>query len=1354
MPRSRLKLAVPFVGKDVPSAASEFAHPDVTIGVTVLAYRLSGLRREDFDELTDVLTAEFSREIGPARERPSSRRHELWVRAAGGSIRGLDDAGENTVVQLKFLQKSNDEQMDKLFALWRTEPLVVHHYLETLVFPTHMRSQRLKISASGQSIGGDMLFDQRVGFSGTPSDLLPFELGHCEYEQGDDGKMLATVLDETICSTEHVPQGWTVDYLLDLASGGERAHALIDTGALVTGRTNKQVAVELLKRGLPWCDGVVYLDDDDKKQVLVRATMRAMPEEQCGVPLERRFAFYDQVHTTGTDIRHVANATAIVTLGKDMVWRDYAQGCYRMRGIAAGQRIRVVVIPEVQRLIKSEVPSAGDFTPLGEIVAWLIINSLRAEQLQWSMLCAQNIGNVYRKDAFNVLMAEDVEQEIHSASSRSSPQRAPRRALQVFEEPIDFSLEATVPDPVPFEERLRALLETHSEFATRPEQQEIAATVLHQVERYTLKDKRGDGAKRLDTEQEREQEQEQEKEVRARKDQSVEVEKFVEREYSRNEEAPRPWPLRWLLERPGDEEHPFYPLSKFALRHHEGLEFPSQLLLSRNYFRREWTGLRRLKNVVMVMEWAPDGGRLRHPRDDMTDQQKLALNRAHSLFCGGSDGALDRTSLRDAVDVVEEVEKFRSDDDLDALIAEFGDGRKLVDQDGFARLVASGTLTPEHDGRYWVALSLAEAETLRRALHVRKDLVLTRRQNSTPLVALRYSPSNVVLDASGAWQKEGSGSTPSETAIAHNAFRFFDGDVHFSEPALHALVRALRRAPPRRRERFFLATIGARRRLERSPRMAPLGRAFAVDDEYALIARRAMAVFLRTSIKNRGLTCWQAFVAFDDSNTGVVTPAELYGALRYFGAAEFITADDVIDFFALAAPDDQVNDETCASMTFRAFLDALRVEEDDNDSEVTTDHLQLKVEPYGGDEVRDAVMRRRRAAIEEAASERARAAARADEVDRRTYDDELLEAERKHGKHGVNPRVMEFEDHTKTVFSFGHERRPLRCTIAADDTTKGSHRFIPLDFERVSRRPVPPLRCVCGHTLRPYDSMWERCSRCKPRDRRGVVRLCGRCYSRVCDRCVSAHERDVLKKRADPTGRPTFLRLAQGTSVTVQIPAKAFNSVKGSYAIHLEIKIDRPPTTPAALIRLGGPLTIYVDHGGRILVGSRGHTLDTARLGFNKWTVLTFNVDCETGFVSAYVQGRRATQFKVGEKDDLRLGRHLACFAGEKLADARGGSCRQIILLSHLLTDVNQSSAFAVLAENPELIHCATRIQALARARSTRSDLLTKGIPSCPCSCSCPTTTKSASEHDDVLSPGEEESGSSSESESDESGGA
>ena len=88
-PRSRLALAVPFIGKDVPAKSAEFAHPDITLGLTVMAYRYSGLREGDFSDLVDALTSEFAHEIGPARERASSLRYEAWVDAADGTVRGV-----------------------------------------------------------------------------------------------------------------------------------------------------------------------------------------------------------------------------------------------------------------------------------------------------------------------------------------------------------------------------------------------------------------------------------------------------------------------------------------------------------------------------------------------------------------------------------------------------------------------------------------------------------------------------------------------------------------------------------------------------------------------------------------------------------------------------------------------------------------------------------------------------------------------------------------------------------------------------------------------------------------------------------------------------------------------------------------------------------------------------------------------------------------------------------------------------------------------------------------------------------------------------------------------------------------
>ena len=89
MPRSRLKLAVPFLGKDVPSTSSEFAHPDVIVGLTIMAYRYSGLRETDFTTIMDALTSEFVNDIGPAKERHSNVRYNEWVLRSGGMIRGF-----------------------------------------------------------------------------------------------------------------------------------------------------------------------------------------------------------------------------------------------------------------------------------------------------------------------------------------------------------------------------------------------------------------------------------------------------------------------------------------------------------------------------------------------------------------------------------------------------------------------------------------------------------------------------------------------------------------------------------------------------------------------------------------------------------------------------------------------------------------------------------------------------------------------------------------------------------------------------------------------------------------------------------------------------------------------------------------------------------------------------------------------------------------------------------------------------------------------------------------------------------------------------------------------------------------
>jgi len=42
---------------------------------------------------------------------------------------------------------------------------------------------------------------------------------------------------------------------------------------------------------------------------------------------------------------------------------------------------------------------------LVNVTAWLVVNSMRSERIQFNQLCIQNVSNVWRKKAFKTLLA-------------------------------------------------------------------------------------------------------------------------------------------------------------------------------------------------------------------------------------------------------------------------------------------------------------------------------------------------------------------------------------------------------------------------------------------------------------------------------------------------------------------------------------------------------------------------------------------------------------------------------------------------------------------------------------------------------------------------------------------------------------------------------------------------------------------------------------------------------------------------------------------------------------------------------------------------------------------------------------
>ena len=402
--RNRQLLSVPFVGKDVPSQSSEFSHPDVLIGLTIFAYRYEGVRIGDIKTLIKHLKHRLSLEPGIISTRPCNIMFEDWLNRARCSL-----SSNVKILPLDVLQIEDTYQMNALCNLLGKRPEVIEYYLDKIVFPLTMHHQPIKLQASGQDLGSNMIFGMRMGFSGTPSDCLPRSLRPCHYEPGSEAKIIETLTLPEVVTVEILPS-WDVRSLIEHITQ-QSFNALIDAGALITGMNNEQVARTLLSVGLPHMAGCVFLDDLDRKMIVDRTASKPIPLNRSGVPIHKRFSFYDQVHTTGMDIQQSINSRAVLLLGKDMTLRDYAQACWRMRGLGRGQSVHVIVVQEVYALIQS-VSSSGDL--LQDIINWLTLNSIKSEHLQHIQLCQQDIAHNWRKKALDDLMAVSSEYFINT----------------------------------------------------------------------------------------------------------------------------------------------------------------------------------------------------------------------------------------------------------------------------------------------------------------------------------------------------------------------------------------------------------------------------------------------------------------------------------------------------------------------------------------------------------------------------------------------------------------------------------------------------------------------------------------------------------------------------------------------------------------------------------------------------------------------------------------------------------------------------------------------------------------------------------------------------------------------------
>ena len=490
--------------------------------------------------------------------------------------------------------------------------------------------------------------------------------------------------------------------------------------------------------------------------------------------------------------------------------------------------------------------------------------------------------------------------------------------------------------------------------------------------------------------------------------------------------------------------------------------------------------------------------------------------------------------------------------------------------------------------------------------------------------------------------------------------------------------------------------------------------------QWIALKQKAQALFVVEALKARKVTLWEAFTAFDFDNNGILSPSEFYGALNWLGVPD-LTAEDVVDFI------ESIDKNRDGMIDYKEYTDMLKgaeetevVEHDACEDSATVERAPLpKIEPYGAEELREIMVRRKQAELARLREERLRRQAYKDTLDMKVFEEELEASKQRIG--GANPvlttaivgiadatldsSVVEAST-TLTNFKFYSNQLPLRCSIS------GKSSFLPIFCGTAADRPVKVLGCPKKHALSSYSYYWQTCTICK---KQNTAWACWQCNYFVCALCFDSDKKAKEQEKRDPSKNPTFFRCANGSTMTIQIPAGGgANASTGEYTISLEARFEKLPAKGnlQSLLRFSTADTIQTRrvHKTNVFLDSQGSVVGRADLTAakdessaavikpGKWVVISVVVRPKAGLLTSFINGRLCYESVGLDASDLQLQHKIVIFGGGKQAHSRGGDIRSFHIHGAALSGAGVMAAFVAVANaSPSLGGRITRVQACFR---------------------------------------------------------
>lgn len=230
-------------------------------------------------------------------------------------------------------------------------------------------------------------------------------------------------------------------------------------------------------------------------------------------------------------------------------------------------------------------------------------------------------------------------------------------------------------------------------------------------------------------------------------------------------------------------------------------------------------------------------------------------------------------------------------------------------------------LFKRQDGRFYVLLCLDEAEHLRSVLHQMKGKCLTSgslllnanivsalSQSTGPSMGQTMATMWCLNDNEGVVLATTCKDTVPPLESQHkamlNSYRFANSAMYYDDKALMALFRIFYNNTCEEREAWWADVRACRRRIQMPwDQSIPIGRLFTIPDEYMFLEYLAVVQRIRIGLRDKGMYVFDAFRAFNSSNSGFLSCSELYGALEWLGIK--FTPNQVYDLVRRIAVDNE-----------------------------------------------------------------------------------------------------------------------------------------------------------------------------------------------------------------------------------------------------------------------------------------------------------------------------------------------------------------------------------------------------------------------------------------------------------------